>query len=523
MGKLNEKRIELPNPYPVGKKEIIDLVERSTRLVHTATDDKTIQLYIYSNGSDRPEAFAEVEITSIGYILHGAEGYDYQGSSMKEFEDDLRDVVFNFDATTSKRFGENNTIDKEKLFESLLNESSLKEYFFYAPPHHEEDEEDTIIGYIAAVRDYQTQKTKYVDDDGNVCNSKSQAKVFDTKGKADNYSYDHCPEGWTHFVVALKKSDILNEAETTKYMACCYDPEDYYEETNYIDEDGELSCNSSGAKLFNTEDEAIEYADETKPIGWMSFAMPFNTTLNEADDTYKAKVNGKWLKGNKLVKDKKDADTFESKTEPTQRINQMKKDGKLNKNAKPNIVKESHIALFDDLLKEYLLEDIEDFPKNTRAMYRFARRRHDDTGAIRKVSKEPYWVHPEGVAKIVMEHGGSDLEIKAAMAHDVLEDTGESYEDMVEKFGEKVASIVKEVTNDKDEIAKVGKEKYISEELCRLSPEALTVKLADMLYNMKDSPTEKNYERMRKNIAFLMMNRQLDGKHLELAQEIMEV
>lgn len=81
----------------------------------------------------------------------------------------------------------------------------------------------------------------------------------------------------------------LNEAEITKYMACCYDPEDYYEETNYIDEDGELSCNSSGAKLFNTEDEAIEYADEIKPIGWMSFAMPFNTTFNESDYTYKAK------------------------------------------------------------------------------------------------------------------------------------------------------------------------------------------------------------------------------------------
>ena len=179
---------------------------------------------------------------------------------------------------------------------------------------------------------------------------------------------------------------------------------------------------------------------------------------------------------------------------------------------------ESKAALFD-----CLLEAIEDFPKNTRAMYRFARRRHNDTGAIRKVSKEPYWVHPEGVAKIVMEHGGSDIEIKAAMAHDVLEDTGDTFEDIAEKFGEEVASIVKEVTNDNDEIAKIGKERYISEELCRLSPEALTVKLADMLYNMKDSPTEKNYERMRKNVAFLMMNRHLDGKHLELAQEIMEV
>lgn len=268
---------------------------------------------------------------------------------------------------------------------------------------------------------------------------------------------------------------ILNEAETTKYMACCYDPEDYYEETNYINEDGELSCSSSGAKLFNTEDEAIEYAEDNRPYGWASFAMPFNTTLNESDDTYKAKR----LK-----------ETFDS----------------------------TSTALFDSLL-----EAIEDFPKSTHQMYRFARRRHNDTGAIRKVSKEPYWVHPEGVAKIVMEHGGSDIEIKAAMAHDVLEDTGDTFEDIAEKFGDEVASIVKEVTNDKDEIAKIGKERYISEELCRLSPEALTVKLADMLYNMKDSPTEKNYERMRKNVAFLMMNRHLDGKHLEFAKEIMEV
>jgi len=122
--KLNEKRIEIPNPYPVKKEEIIDLVERSSRLVHTATDDKTIQLYIYSNGSERPEAFAEVEITSAGYILHGAEGYDYQGNSMKEFENDLRDVVFNFDAITSRRFGE--SVKKNTMKESdALNESNV--------------------------------------------------------------------------------------------------------------------------------------------------------------------------------------------------------------------------------------------------------------------------------------------------------------------------------------------------------------------------------------------------------------
>ena len=375
---------------------------------------------------------------------------------------------------------------------------------------------------------------------------------------------------------------ILNEAETTKYMACCYDPEDYYEETNYIDEDGELSCSSSGAKLFNTEDEAIEYADEIKPIGWMSFAMPFNTTLNEAikqkrlkeltqdefnrlarrRDEFRTQTAISPAEKNNLYADIKDfEEEFRDLQDTAERLPDSYIDQVCSTSSYPfdvaidevhnvedwcseaeeflkddinnwGIVKEANISkkslkeTFDSTsaaLFDRLLEAIEDFPKNTRAMYRFARRRHDDTGAIRKVSKQPYWVHPEGVAKIVMEHGGSDIEIKAAMAHDVLEDTGDTFEDITEKFGEEVASIVKEVTNDKDEIAKIGKERYISEELCRLSPEALTVKLADMLYNMKDSPSEKNYERMRKNVAFLMMNRHLDGKHLELAREIMEV
>ena len=375
---------------------------------------------------------------------------------------------------------------------------------------------------------------------------------------------------------------ILNEAETTKYMACCYDPEDYYEETNYIDENGELNCNSSGAKLFDTEDEAIEYADEIKPIGWMSFAMPFNTTLNEAikqkrlkeltqdefnrlarrRDEFRSQTAISPAEKNNLYADIKDfEEEFRDLQDTAERLPDSYIDQVCSTSSYPfdvaidevhnvedwcseaeeflkddinnwGIVKEANISkkrlkeTFDSTsaaLFDRLLEAIEDFPKNTRAMYRFARRRHNDTGAIRKVSKEPYWAHPEGVAKIVMEHGGSDIEIKAAMAHDTMEDAGVSYDDLVEKFGEKVASIVKEVTNDNDEIAKIGKEKYISEELCRLSPEALTVKLADMLYNMKDSPTEKNYERMRKNVAFLMMNRHLDGKHLELAQEIMEV
>ena len=254
----------------------------------------------------------------------------------------------------------------------------------------------------------------------------------------------------------------LKENTSNGFLACCYDPEDYYQETNYVDKDGELRCNSSGCEVFATEEEAEEWADDNRPYGWVSFAMPAGCGPS---------------------------------------------------------LKESKESFFDKLL-----EAIEDFPKSTHGMYRFARRRHNDTGAVRKVSGQPYWVHPEGVALIVMKHGGSDIEIKAAMAHDVLEDTGDTFEDMVEKFGYEVASIVNEITNDKHESKKVGKEQYISDELCRISDEALTVKLADMLYNQKDSPTESNYIRMRNNVNYMLNNREdLLPIHKELAQEILDV
>lgn len=57
------------------------------------------------------------------------------------------------------------------------------------------------------------------------------------------------------------------------------------------------------------------------------------------DYIYKAKVDSKWLKGRELVNNKKDADTFESETEPTQRINQLKKKHKIRKGAKVKLIR----------------------------------------------------------------------------------------------------------------------------------------------------------------------------------------
>ena len=479
------------------------------------------------------------------------------------------------------------------------------------------------------------------------------------------------------------RESSLKETEITKYMACCYDPEDYFEETNYIDEDGELRCNSSGAKLFNTEDEAIEYADEIKPIGWMSFAMPFNTTLNESDYTYKAKRLKEMTQAefNRLAKRR---DEFRSQTaiSPTEKNNLyadikdfeeefrdlqdtaerlpdsyidqvcstssypfdvaidevqnvedwcseaeeflkddinnwgIMKEANLSKK-RPKEAFDSTSAAFNlTKLKGYLRfetrweydedypedamlvdkvhepprftvnwigpegekhpntycvrtlrdrgesrnweihyflkasdaaeminlevgtwehnnmswkfesksslldclpESVDDFPKNTRQMYRFAKQKHDATGAIRKHSGDPYWVHPEGVAKIASAYGGTDIEIQAAMAHDTLEDTNCSYDELEEMFGDEVASIVREITNDTEEVDRLGKEQYINLELISLSHPALFVKLCDMYYNQMDFPTEAQKQRMIKNINYLLANREDDLNENEIA------
>ena len=494
MGKLNEKMIDIPNPYPVKMEEIIDLVERSTRLIHTSTDSKTIQLYIYSTGRDRPDYLAEVEITSAGYILHDDDGFYYQGSTFKEFQNDLREVVFHFDAVVFKRLGEN-VINKEQFFNKIINESDdnykskrLKESYYVAIIYNYDDNYDEY----------------YIDENGKPVNYLDKAKVFDNLQDAEKWAEEHRYYNFGAYASKLSESKKrLKELTQDEFNRLAKRRDEFRSQTAISP--AEKNNLYADIKDFEEEFRDLQDTAERLPDSYIdqvcdTASYPFEVAIDEVKD-----VEDWCSEAEEFLKD--DINNWG-----------IVKEANLSKKRLKETFDSTKAALFDRLL-----EAIEDFPKNTRAMYRFARRRHNDTGAIRKVSKEPYWVHPEGVAKIVMEHGGSDVEIKAAMAHDVLEDTGDTFEDIAEKFGEDVASIVKEVTNDNDEIAKIGKERYISEELCRLSPEALTVKLADMLYNMKDSPTEKNYERMRKNVAFLMMNRHLDGKHLELAQEIMEV
>lgn len=152
---------------------------------------------------------------------------------------------------------------------------------------------------------------------------------------------------------------------------------------------------------------------------------------------------------------------------------------------------------------------MQDFPVGKcRLAYAFAKYCHSEMGQKRKGSGEPYFVHPKGVAKIVMDNGGNEDQICAAFCHDLLEDVPfVSYDELKKGFNQHVADLVLELTNQRYKIEEIGKEAYMTDKLMKLSNEALLIKLADILYNISDNPTEAQEIRMFKNLKAMIIGR----------------
>ncbi|XP_048376614.1 guanosine-3',5'-bis(diphosphate) 3'-pyrophosphohydrolase MESH1 [Stegostoma tigrinum] len=99
----------------------------------------------------------------------------------------------------------------------------------------------------------------------------------------------------------------------------------------------------------------------------------------------------------------------------------------------------------------------------------------------------PYINHPLGVARILAHEAGiTDVVVlQAALLHDTVEDTDTTFTEIAERFGEKVRSIVAEVTDDKS-LSKEKRKELQIQHAPHCSYEAKLVKLADKLYNLRD-------------------------------------
>ena len=138
--------------------------------------------------------------------------------------------------------------------------------------------------------------------------------------------------------------------------------------------------------------------------------------------------------------------------------------------------------------------------------YDFAARYHSKQRR-KGVKAEPYINHLAEVALLVSEStDGADANlVLAAVLHDTIEDTKATFEDLVSAFGQDVAELVKEVTDDK-KIHKADRKRLQVEHAPHLSPRARMIKIADKTSNLRSvlhsPPADWSPERRQRYFAW---------------------
>ena len=122
----------------------------------------------------------------------------------------------------------------------------------------------------------------------------------------------------------------------------------------------------------------------------------------------------------------------------------------------------------------------------------------------RRMSGEPYIIHPIAVAKIVnQEIGLGAKSIAVSLLHDVVEDTDYSLEDVERDFGEKIASLIDGLTKisgayNKENSSSMQAENFrkmlltISDDL-----RVILIKIADRLHNMRTLDSMPEHKKMK--------------------------
>jgi guanosine-3',5'-bis(diphosphate) 3'-pyrophosphohydrolase len=99
----------------------------------------------------------------------------------------------------------------------------------------------------------------------------------------------------------------------------------------------------------------------------------------------------------------------------------------------------------------------------------------------------PYINHPIALANVLTREGdvSDPVVLAAALLHDTVEDTETTPAELREMFGDRIAGIVEEVTDDKN-LPKAERKRLQVERAAHISREAKLVKLADKICNVRD-------------------------------------
>ena len=157
-------------------------------------------------------------------------------------------------------------------------------------------------------------------------------------------------------------------------------------------------------------------------------------------------------------------------------------------------------AAYQKLIETYLASPHRKKVDIISRAFNFAKQAHK---GVRRLSGEPYIMHPLAVAQIVCgEIGLGSTSICAALLHDVVEDTDYTVEDLTNIFGEKIAQIVDGLTKISGGIfgdkASAQAESF-KKLLLTMSDDirVILIKISDRLHNMRtlgSQPPHKQYK-----------------------------
>lgn len=163
------------------------------------------------------------------------------------------------------------------------------------------------------------------------------------------------------------------------------------------------------------------------------------------------------------------------------------------------------------IMLENLINQIESYNPNADIAvvvkaYNYAEMAH--SSAQTRLSGERYFVHPYQVAQILADLHVDVQTIAAGLLHDVVEDTGITYDEIKREFGEEIANMV-------DGVTKLSKVKYRNKEerqaeslrkmIIAMSKDirVVIIKLADRLHNIRTleyMPEAKQYQKAMETI-----------------------
>ncbi|HET8731040.1 MAG TPA: HD domain-containing protein [Moraxellaceae bacterium] len=116
----------------------------------------------------------------------------------------------------------------------------------------------------------------------------------------------------------------------------------------------------------------------------------------------------------------------------------------------------------------------------------FAAEKHRDQRR-KDAGASPYINHPIALANVLVNEGGIEdaVVICAALLHDTVEDTETTFREIEDHFGQAIADVVREVTDDKA-LSKSERKRLQVQHAASASHAARLVKLADKICNLRD-------------------------------------